>query len=162
MAIKQLMVISMSNTKKIAESFLTSQLPQVLDNLVKIACLKSANSTAKEWTDEIADKHLTAIRRCVNNLSTKKGVLDKDIIQKVWKEIFTFDGAKAARRAFGRNPKYAKMPKHILSDIALDALVDSLRDHAIWFSKEITKNDVDQDDKIASMLSETAVRHQNK
>jgi len=150
---KVLVSLAMSNTKAIAESFVTNQLPQVLENLVKVAFFEVQDTTIQEWQDEIADKHLAAIRKCVNNVKTKKGHLSKDVIVKVWHEVLTEDSVYTSIRVCSRNPKYKTLKRSLLD---IDMLVKVLAEEAEWFAFAVTINHRDQDDIIAARLVQLA------
>ena len=149
---KILMSVAMSNTKKVAESFLTQQLPQVFDNLAKIYTFRVSAETHQEWTDEIADKHISAIRRCVNNVVTKKGHLSSDIIIKVWNEVVK-DSFLSSLRKVGRDPKYKNLVKVGRSYADDEAAIKSLLASDEWFARSILINRLEQDDVIALHLA---------
>lgn len=146
---KILVTVAMSIDKRNAETFLTAQLPQVLENLVKISLFAVLPATIKEWQDEIADKHLTAIRKVVNNLTTKKGHLDKKIITDIWLQIFTLDDFQSILRKCNRSKNYADLNKVQPNS---EHVVKMLQAQAAWFAKNILINKLEQDDIIADRL----------
>ena len=148
-----IMSVSMSNDKKTAEQIVTNHLPQVLDNLVKMWMFKTTPSLKKEWTDEIADKHIMVIRKVSNNLSTKKGHLSAKVIEHVWNEIMTVDSIKGYCRSNGRNPKYSKLVK-VKEINNSEELYFKLKKYGNVFASKILVDKLEQDDVIAADLAE--------
>lgn len=107
--VKIIMSIAMSNSKKNAEHYVTVQLPQVLENLVKIWMFKTTPALVKEWSDEIEDKHMYGLCKVINNVKTDRGYLKPKVVAKVWTEVMRDSDVAHFFKANGRDPKYKKL-----------------------------------------------------
>src|SRR3989337_1504363 len=101
--------IAMANGKKNAEHFVTTQLPQVLDNLIKIWLFQTTSQLEREWIDEMSHKHLAPMFLVINNTKTKKGHLEKGTVLNVWNEIVTEKFLQYLVRINSKAQKYVKL-----------------------------------------------------
>lgn len=148
-----LISVSMSNKSKVAESIATNHLAQVVDNLAKIFLYRADPLTTKEWTDEIADKHLRVVNNVVNNVKSSKGHLSRDLLAKLWSDAVSERNVRAAIRAASRNVAYKHMKQ--IKDIDARCLecIQKLSEFNYWFASNILDTSLEQDDKIASALA---------
>jgi len=152
---KLLVMRAMSITKSVAEDFVTMQLPQVLDNVVKIF-LFTSSTTRKVWMNEISDKHIGPISECVNNVKTKKGHLSKEILERLWCERLELR-VRASMKHRLRDQKYLKMTRTQITEQSVTLLIHELLEYKTIFSTKILIDEIETGDSISGDLYNIAV-----